>query len=799
MSTDLPMVPDARLPAELPGGGLAPDVAPQLYDDRAEEKRGPGLQRIWAAILRYKWLLVVLGFVGLAGGVVASRFMKPDYVAQATIWISGNNGTDNTGPIEGNALLKSAAWVDLLRSYTVLDYVVAKERLYLTYDVKDRRIFRDFHLADRFLPGKYELTVDETGRNYQLKSATGEVVATVAAGDSIGRQLGFLWAPPRNLEKGRTVHFELSTPRDAARDLGARLGTTLPTQNPNFLRIQLSGEDPAKIASVVNTLSDRFIAVAADLKGAKEKELANILAGQLANSETKLHEAESAYQEFRVNTITLPSDEGVPVAPGLAFTQTPVMNNYFQMKLDKESLRKEREAIERVLVAARDSGVSVDALSAIDAVNKSPELKKALDDLAVQRANLRVALTQFTAEMPTVKKLKSYISDLETKTVPMLARGVEDDLQRQESALDALIGNASGDLKDIPPRAIEESRLQREVSVAANLYTNLQKRYAEAQLAAQSTTPDVRILDRAVVPSSPVSDKRIPAILLGLVGGLGLAVAIAILLDRIDPRVRYPEQVTSDLNLPILGAIPHVKNSGTGLRLEEVAPVLEALRGIRLNLLHAYGAAGPFVVTVSSPGSGDGKSFLTANLGLAFADLGYRTLVIDGDTRRGELHRLLGVDRKPGLMDYLSGRVTREQIVRDTAYPKLWVIGSGTRMQRGPELLGSAAMGQLLVHARKEYEVILVDSPPLGAGVDPFILGTLTGNLMLAFRTGRTDRALAEAKLEVLERLPIRVLGAVLNGVEEKGVYRYYSYLAGYEARGEIEDEADETPQLQGA
>ena len=121
-----------------------------------------------------------------------------------------------------------------------------------------------------------------------------------------------------------------------------------------------------------------------------------------------------------------------------------------------------------------------------------------------------------------------------------------------------------------------------------------------------------------------------------------------------------------------------------------------------------------------------------------------------------------------------------------TPYPRLSFIGCGARTPFGPELLGSAEMARLFAALRPRYEVILVDSPPLSVGVDPYILGTLTGNLVLVLRSGVTNRELAGAKLDAVDRLPIRLLGAVLNDIRPDGAYRHYSYFPeGYELREE--------------
>ena len=152
---------------------------------------------------------------------------------------------------------------------------------------------------------------------------------------------------------------------------------------------------------------------------------------------------------------------------------------------------------------------------------------------------------------------------------------------------------------------------------------------------------------------------------------------------------------------------------------------------------------------------------------------------------------MLNLARKPGLTDVLAGRIPDAQVVQPTSYASLSFIGCGSRTTSGPELLSTAAMSRLIGGLRSQYQVILVDSPPLSAGVDAYVLGTLTGSLILVLRTGVSDRELAEAKLDVLDRLPIRVLGAVLNDVRPGGAYGYYSYyLEGYEVQEEQDDGA---------
>ncbi|HWO88352.1 MAG TPA: polysaccharide biosynthesis tyrosine autokinase [Gemmatimonadales bacterium] len=750
-------------------------------------------RRYLAALRRYRWLLVLGPILGIAGGWGAARFVPPEYLAQATIWIETggrvSGGMDrDPGPIRSSGLLSaSQGWVDLLKSYVVLDHAIATLRLYLHSEPADSALFKEFGLRERYRPGAYRLDIAGDGKAVTLLTQEGAVVHRGVVGDSIGAPVGFDWVLTGPLPRGRSVEFTVVPPRDAARTLRDRVQVTSDREG-TFLRVELSDTDPALAAATVNTVVERFVDIAAQLKREKLTELARILGEQLRQAEANLRASERELQSFRVETITLPSERSVPLAAGLQITQDPVFESFFAMRVELEQIRRDRDAVRRALAAVSDSGLSTDALEVIGAVQRSSALTSALSELTEKRAELRALLYRYTDEHPPVQRLRQDIETLEKVTIPNIAAVLTDELTAREAELNGRIGSASRELQQIPPRAIQEARLQRDVEIAGNLYTMLQQRYEEARLAEASAIPDVRILDAAVKPERPVKNRAMQLLLLGLVAGLGLGVGSAVLLDRFDRRLQYPEQVTAEMGLPILGVIPHFKGADNGTRSLDAGPVVEALRGIRMNIMHAYGAAGPLVLTVSSPGSGDGKSFVAANLALSFANAGNRVLLIDGDSRRGTLHRVMKSRRKPGLTDFLAGRVSRSELVSETGFAQLHFIGCGTRSKDAPELLGSPQIIQLMTSLRASYNVIIVDSPPLGAGVDAYALSTCTGSLVLVLRTGATDREFAEAKLEVLDRLPVRILGAVLNGVKEWNVYRYYAYyLPGYEHE---EDEA---------
>lgn len=749
------------------------------------QEKGTPWARYLAALRRYKWIVVLVTVLGAAVGAAASTLMNPIYLAQATVWVEDDPG--DRGPIQPDQLMGQEGWIDLLKSFAVLDSAVLQVKLFLGLESSEYSgLFSEFELRNPFAPGDYRLLVDADGTRLSLATALGLPVEQAAVGDSLGRQVGFAWVPPPGmLSPGAEIGFSVVRPRDAARKLADNLRITT-SRNSNLLRVELEGADAALTTATVNAVVDGLVEVAAFLKRAKLTELVTILAEQLAQAEGNLQRAEIALERFRVNTITLPSD--APVAAGLQITQGPVLTRFFELGLERDRVARERDAILAALDSAGDSRFSASALEIIEAVQNSSEVTALLAELTQRQADLRALRYQYTDDHPGVQDAQQAVHDLESATLPSLLRGLAGGLALREAQLDAQIETGSEELRQIPRRVIQEARLRREVDVAVNLHNTLQERHEGAKLAEVSSIPDVRILDAAVEPVTPFRNTDSRYVLMGLMLGLGMGVFGTVLRDRMDQRVRYPDQVAVDLGLQILGVIPHFKRGGNGSTGGQSDPVIEAMRGVRMNLLHSHGTAGPLIVTVTSAGPGDGKSFVAANLAVSFAEAGFRTLLVDADTRRGTLHRVLKLERKPGLTDYLNGQASATEIVRDTELDSLQFVASGTRTRNAPELLGSTAMTDFITNLRtgSQTTAVIIDTPPLAAGVDAFTMSTMTGNLLLVVRIGSTDRELAGVKLDILDRLPVRVLGAVLNDAPADSAHGYYSYyLQGYEHESE--------------
>jgi capsular exopolysaccharide synthesis family protein len=765
------------LPPAAEGWGNTPTLAPPRS----------ALERPLAAIRRYKWLFMAVVLIATAGGVVAMRFVKPEYEVHSTVWIASQTPQDAGGPIRSRELLNPTAWVDLLRSYRISDAVVRKLALYVKpAKVSDSPLFADFSISERFLPGDYTLTVNKSATRWNLTVVEGAGPDSGAVGDSIGRAMGLRWQPDAKAMKaaaGRDVKFAVSTPREVSQELGLRLTALLPGRS-NFLSLTLTDEDPKLAAMTLNALTKEYVAVAGELKKRNVSEFARILEGQLLYAETALKDAETALESFKIHTITLPS-EGSPTAGtlGTLDTRPAAMKAFFDRKIEYENLKSDREALERTIVEAKAGSVPLRAMLFVPSVGSpsGTELRNSFATLDKQEADLAAARQVYTDNYPAVKQLADAVNIMKTKTIPEQATSLATQLRAREAEFDKRISSASEDLQSIPARTIEEMRLRRTVNVAEGLYSTLKSRYAEAKLSEASASPDVNIMDSAVTPQKATKNTKPRLLAVAIIGGIAAAIGLALFLDSIDKRIRYPEQATKDLGLAISGTVPVLPKGGMGTQSpEQISQLVESFRTLRMNVMTAGGPNPKVSLAVSSPSPGDGKSFISSNLAMSFADAGFRTLLVDGDTRRGALHEMFGLPRTAGLTDFLAGDVDQRAIIHPTGHDNLSLVPTGTLRRRSPELLTSPALGRLVAELRASYDVLIFDTPPLAAGIDGYAIAAATGSLLVVLRIGQTERRMAAAKLLLVDRLPINVIGSVLNAAPTEGEYEYYGYVAGY-------------------
>lgn len=751
-----------------------------------DEPEETDLRRFLHLFWRKKWWLVLGALVGVVAGYFVSDGIQPVYESRATVWVE--SGSRQSGPIQAEEVLEGRGWSDLFVSLAVLQPVVHGERLFLTSGdaERDSTLFADVSIDDGIVPGEYRLTVDSDSR-FELTATTGgEVIQRGSVGDSIGSAIGLRWAPtPNELRPGTRIEFRLSTPAQAAMRLRENLSVQYSPQSGNLITTLLQWTDPKQGAQIHNAITESFIEVATDLKTQKLREVVQILQEQTSYAAERLQEAELSLENSRVRTITLPTEPQAYPIPGGGMTRDPVFNAYFEKKLEAAQLESDIRRLESTLQSARDGGeVDVLAVQMIPTVGQSPELQSSLQQLTEKTAERRSMLYTYTEEHPAVEEISRQISELRSRIIPGQIAELVGQLRSQLAIQSREIEAQAGELRQIPPRSIDEARQVREMDMAEQLYNNLVVRLKEAELASSTDQPDLQVVDAATPPTSPVSHEGPRMFLMISVAGLALGMVGVLLSDRLDRSFRFPDQISDDLGVPVLGVIPRIpdRESPSG---SEAQAVIEAFRSVRAQLTRLRNG-GRSVVLVTSPAPRDGKSLVAANLAISYAAINRSTLLVDGDIRRGNAETMFGLPSKPGLTDFLSGRAEIPDIIRSTDVAGLYLLPHGALEDFDPVLLENGRMDELMRELRERFHVVVVDAPPLVAGTDPLVLGERADQILMVLRTGVTDGDLARARLDAVGNFRFPLIGAVLNDVPDSRPYYPYHSSYHYYLEGEV-------------
>jgi capsular exopolysaccharide synthesis family protein len=304
----------------------------------------------------------------------------------------------------------------------------------------------------------------------------------------------------------------------------------------------------------------------------------------------------------------------------------------------------------------------------------------------------------------------------------------------------------------------------------------------------------VEIIDLATAQAVVKSGTR--KLVLGGLLGFAIALGLIFLYEELNTSLRRKDEVERLLLLPTLGSIPALsrqaptvsrkllgKVSGNGKKSNlpvTQSQVFESYRAIRTSLIFSHAVESLRTVAITSASPGDGKSTTIANLAIAFAQQNLRVLVIDCDLRRGSLHRIFGMPRTPGLTNAVATGADIESVIRETSTPNLSIITCGVQPPNPGELLGSQRVTEILLRAQTQYDLVLIDTPPVLAAADAGIIASMVDGVILLVRVGVTTKSAAKTAQERLRIVGARILGTVLNDpkemLEATEEYYYYDY-----------------------
>ncbi|TWU64459.1 Tyrosine-protein kinase wzc [Crateriforma conspicua] len=436
-------------------------------------------------------------------------------------------------------------------------------------------------------------------------------------------------------------------------------------------------------------------------------------------------------------------------------------------------------------------------------------------------SRLRVLRVQFAESHPSVVAMKAEIENVQNAI--MRARAEQPEIERVDiepaAILQSYVGVLEKDLQELRKREAElltlsekESKLAKEVemnyllgnSLKANLdrararYDVVFQRLQEINLTNDYSGFSTDLLVIPMAADAPIWPSKSKIAAMGLLAGGMLGLALALLAETVDRTFKNPQEVEKTVGAPIMAHIPWLdikKLTRKGDRESAIDPMVatyhlprgteaETYRVIRTNVLLAAKKAEHQVFMITSPSPADGKSTTVANLAVSMAQAGKRVLLADADMRRPNVHVIFGVDREPGMADYLIGDATFDDCLHTCDQENLWVCPHGTRTSVPSELLETERFAQFLEQARDQFDIIFVDVPPILAVADPTIVGSHVDSCYLTIQIEQNNRTLVERAVDIFGDHGLTIEGVIVNSRKSRRnhyAYSSYNYYGKYE------------------
>ncbi|WP_180186109.1 polysaccharide biosynthesis tyrosine autokinase [Acinetobacter sp. YH01008] len=369
-------------------------------------------------------------------------------------------------------------------------------------------------------------------------------------------------------------------------------------------------------------------------------------------------------------------------------------------------------------------------------------------------------------------------------------------MNAQLGAINKKIAELDGTLKRLPELQRQYLQFFREVEVKQQLYTGLLNSYQQLRIAKAGEIGNVRIVDTAVEPIQPIKPKKLQILILSIFLGGFLGTLLALLRNMMRSGIKDAAQIENELDLPVYATVPRslIQESYINLlKKKKNIPILavkdsgdiaiESLRSMRTAIHFALMNASNNVIALSGPAPEIGKSFITVNLATILAQGGKRVLVIDGDMRRGYLHKYFNAELSPGLAELLNLQNSYEDIVQNSTVENLFFVTRGKSPVNPSELLSTDKFKAFLDQASAHFDHILIDTPPVLAVTDGIIIAQYAGVNLLIARHAQTQIKELEITVNRFEQANVKVNGVILNDVQKGAAGSYgYNYAYAYTA-----------------
>jgi capsular exopolysaccharide synthesis family protein len=544
-----------------------------------------------------------------------------------------------------------------------------------------------------------------------------------------------------------------------------------PKIETRLVAVSVSGPDPREAQQWVNTVADVYVRRNVDVAVESFRGILDKIESGLRTSRETLGQADVANLQLAAG-----KDLYIPE------NQKEVLNRRLQAYNDE--LTKTRVEIGGLKA-------ELDNLARIDTTDDDPmalprvQQDANVQDLVAQRLSVERELQRIATEKrPQHPDYLARAKDLEkiNQKIKDQIRRIADKLRTQYELAVANARYLEGQIRDVQEDAFRVQQansnyeiLKTDAQSKRKVYDTVAETMERLTLSAQLTSlsNNVSILDRAIEPRHPVKPNKPLAIAFGSILGLVLGVGSVLFLNYLDNTIRTPEDVENFLGLSVLAMVPRVKDSTDGA-------AKEAYQSLRTSILFSSQNRQKRVLLFSSAGPQEGKSSSVSALARTFAMAGERVVVVDCDLRRPTQHVRLGVSRDVGVTNFMLA--SRDEgypsYLRDTDIPTLKVIPSGPIPPNPLDVIGSQRFSDLVAALRKDFDWVIIDSPPIMNLSDSLVLASMSEMVALVIRHNENDRDMIRRCVRQLQDVKAPIIGAVLNSVDRTHYNDYY--YAGY-------------------
>ena len=536
--------------------------------------------------------------------------------------------------------------------------------------------------------------------------------------------------------------------------------------------------DPAVAAKVANLFVEEYMKYNKGVRDADLSKAVDDLQSTVEEQRRKVDQLAHKLQAYKERNKTVSLDQRKDI----------VSESLKVANLEAQKAGISLQAAESRLNQIREYRAKSQDLTGLAFISESKLVQDLQQQLAARTIEISKLKERYRDGHPDMKQARKSFDQTRLELERAIASISEQVQSEYNSSLANLkarqeeLGNQKTESLQLESLAVEYTQIEREYLTQNQILQGIVARKTETTMTSTFATQNARLVDQAVPsPENKPISPNVPLNLgLGVVGGLGLGLALAFFVAFIDDRVKSAYDIEGVLGLPLIGIVPEVKRLDANERATVVSSnadrqVAEAFRTLHssLRLKDESKNAKAFLTTSTVPG--EGKSFLTTNLAMTFAAHGEKVVVVDCDLRKPNVHKSLGLENSRGVIDIVSGRYSLDEVTVKNFQPNLDVVVAGGRAKNPTQILNSKGFEQLIAELRKRYDRVFIDTPPLAAVSDALIILPLVDGSLFTIFFNKVRRKAAQFSAKSLLEANVPNFGAILNGLNLAVSGYYYA------------------------